>query len=77
MGVRYCCSINCSNNNKVNPELHFFKVPANDGRARTWDQNSWHQDFLSKPKTHLHQNILFCEKHFEEELYLQEQYIAS
>lgn len=66
MGKKHCAAINCSNNSKAFPNLHFFRFPKEETRCRRWIINTRREDLLDKTAVYCYGNLTLCEKHFED-----------
>lgn len=69
MGVRHCSAINCQNNSRKHPKMHFFRFPKNEERCKKWIQNSRRADLKGKSPSYCYGNLLLCETHFEASMF--------
>ncbi len=65
-----CSAIGCSKNKRSHPSLTFFKFPRPRERCRQWIQCSRREDLSKKNSKYCHENLRFCQEHFEDSQFI-------
>ncbi len=71
--VRGCSAIGCTNSNKKQVGMSFFRVPKQPERARKWIQNCRRKGLLEEGLEYCQKNIIFCSDHFEDDQFMNQQ----